>query len=426
MNLGDIKQANNFQSEVDENFDIKDSAHHDTIIKKKKLYLIILVIAIVSSLFGALAGFLSTQIFISSQGFLKNVNSLISSKKVELETSTDVVVKVAEKASPAVVSIIVTKDLPKIQQVPDIFRQFFGDTFNNQSGETEKREVGGGSGFIISSDGLVVTNKHVVLDEAAEYTVLLNDNNKLPAKVLARDPLNDLAILKIEAKDLPVLEFGQSENLKVGQKVIAIGNALGEFRNTVSTGVVSGLARSITASSGIFQSERLIGLIQTDASINSGNSGGPLLDTAGRVIGINVAIAQNAQNIGFAIPIDQVKETIESVKKNGRLIRAWFGVRYIIITPDLAKNNNLKYDYGIMVVKGENPTDLAVVPGSPADKAGLEENDIILEIDGKKLSEDYPLSNVIASHKPGDVLSLKIIHDGREKSTSVVLEEVKQ
>ncbi len=398
-------------------------------LKEKQTYIILFVTAVVvSGLVGGAAGFMAAQSTTSSQSFLSSVRNLVSDQRVESQISAEGIVGVVEKASPAVVSIIVSKDLPKINpNIPDIFRQFFGQGLTpSQTGETEKRQIGGGSGFVVSKDGYIVTNRHVVSDEAAEYTVLLNNGDKYPAKVLARDPANDLAVIKIEAQDLPTLDFGNSNDLKPGQSVIAIGNALGEFRNTVSTGVISGLARSITASSGAFESERLIGLIQTDASINPGNSGGPLLDTEGRVIGINVAVAQNAQNIGFALPINQVKETIESVKKNGRLIRAWLGVRYVAITPELAKENNLSKDYGMLVLKGENATDLAVIPGSPADKAGIEENDIILEADGEKLGEDNPLSLVIARHKPGEILRLKVLHDGREKDTTVVLEEMKQ
>lgn len=398
-------------------------------LKEKQTYIILFVTAVVvSGLVGGAAGFMAAQSRTSSQSFISSVRNLVSDQKVESTINADGIVGVVEKASPAVVSIIVTKDLPKINpNIPEMFRQFFGQGLTpSQGGETEKRQIGGGSGFVVSNDGYIVTNRHVVSDEAAEYTVLLNNGDKHTAKVLARDPVNDLAVIKIEANDLPTLDFGNSDDLKPGQSVIAIGNALGEFRNTVSTGVISGLARSITASSGAFESERLIGLIQTDASINPGNSGGPLLDTEGRVIGINVAVAQNAQNIGFALPINQVRETIESVKKHGRLIRAWLGVRYIAITPEIAKENNLAKDYGMLVLKGEGETDLAVVPGSPADKAGIEENDIILEADGEKLGEDNPLSMVIARHKPGEILRLKVLHDGREKDTTVVLEEMKQ
>lgn len=355
--------------------------------------------------------------------------------KVEEESG---VIDAVEKVSPAVVSIIVTKDLPVIERYysdpfgDDFFRQFFGDDFGDLFGApqyrqkgTEKKEIGGGTGFIISPDGYIVTNKHVVYDEEAEYTVLMNDETKHEAKVLARDPSTDLAILKIDGGDFSVVELGDSDNLKVGQTVIAIGNALGEFRNTVSTGVISGLSRSIVAGRVGVGSEQLVGVIQTDASINSGNSGGPLLNIAGQVIGINTAIAQNAQNIGFALPINEAKNTIESVKKDGRIIRPWLGVRYVLINKSIAEANKLNVDYGALIVRGENRTDLAVIPGSPADKAGLVENDIILEVNGKKINEDNPLVKVIGKFKVGEEITLKILRKGEEKEVKVKLEEMK-
>ncbi len=419
----------------------------------KNQFLAILVVAIlVSSLFGSIMGFYAGSFagtdnsltdWAKSNIFKKNnqsIGNILDEQKVVKIEEESAVVSVVEKVSPAVVSIIVTKDLPKIEQFyfqpfgSDFFRQFFGDEFGDMFGGrapryrqngTEKQEVGGGSGFIVSSDGYVITNKHVVADEQAEYTVLLNDERKMPAKVLAKDPLTDLAILKIEAKNLPTAQLGDSSVLKVGQTVIAIGNALGEFRNTVSTGVISGLSRSITAGGTGFGLEQLVGVIQTDASINIGNSGGPLLNIAGQVIGINTAIAQNAQNIGFAIPINEVKNTIEGVKKGGKIIRPWLGVRYTLINPEIAKANKLSVDYGALIVRGENRTDLAVIPGSPADKAGLVENDIILELNGKKITTDNPLANMISRLKVGDEATLKIVHRGENKEIKIKLEQMK-
>jgi len=421
---------------------------------KKQFAKILIIAVLISSIFGAAAGFWAG--FVAQQfdnlpiaamfkrwqgGWLSQPPSGSGEEKIVKVNEESAVISAVEKVSPAVVSIIVTKDLPKIEEYyrrpfgSDFWQQFFGEDWEDffgfgipqyrQNG-TEKKEIGGGTGFIISQDGYIVTNKHVVVDEQAEYTVLMNDGTKYGAKILARDQINDLAVLKIEAKKkLPTVELGDSSKLKVGQTVIAIGNALGEFRNTVSTGVISGLARSITAGGAGFGTEQLIGVIQTDASINPGNSGGPLLNIAGQVIGINTAIAQGAQNIGFAIPINEVKNSIESVKKSGKIVRPWLGVRYVIIDKTIAEANKLPVDYGALIVRGENKTDLAVIPGSPADKAGLAENDIILEVNGKKLNENNPLAKAISFFKVGDEITLKILHKGEKKDIKVRLEEMK-
>jgi len=403
--------------------------------QNKKLFFITLICSIVfSSIVAGAVGFWAGSLSQKTD----ELNLLQDRNIVKVNEESDIV-SVVEKASPAVVSIIITKNLPKIEEYyfnpfgnDDFFNRFFGDDFFNfgipqyrQNG-TEEREIGGGTGFIITSDGYIVTNKHVVADEEAEYTVMMNDESKYDAEVVARDPTTDFAVLKIEGKDFPTIELGDSDEIKVGQTVIAIGNALGEFRNTVSVGVISGLSRSITASSFGFGSENLVGVIQTDASINHGNSGGPLLNLAGQVIGINTAIAQDAQNIGFAIPINEVKNSIESVKEYGKIIKPWLGVRYIMINESIAESNKLDVDYGALIIRGEEKTDLAVIPGSPADKAGLVENDIILEVNGEKIDQDYPLMKAIAKFKPGDEITLKVLHKGEEKEVKVRLEELKE
>jgi len=235
------------------------------------------------------------------------------------------VINAVKAVSPAVVAITVSKNVPIIEQcpfnpfpdLPPEFQQFFGQNLQFyrpcQKG-TKLQEVGGGSGFIISQDGLIITNKHVVQDETAQYTVFTNDGKKYSAEVLARDPNIDIAVIKIDALGLPTVKLGDSDSIQVGQTAIAIGNALGEFRNTVNVGVVSGLSRDITASGGGL-TETIYNVIQTDASINRGNSGGPLLNLKGKVIGINTAIAQNAQSIGFAIPVNQVRGIISAFVK---------------------------------------------------------------------------------------------------------------
>ena len=403
--------------------------------QNKKLFFITLICSIVfSSIVAGAVGFWAGSLSQKTD----ELDLLQDRNIIKVNEESDIV-SVVEKVSPAVVSIIITKNLPKIEEYyfnpfgnDDFFNRFFGDDFFNfgipqyrQNG-TKEQEIGGGTGFIITSDGYIVTNKHVVADEEAEYTVMMNDESKYDAEVVARDPTTDFAVLKIEGKDFPTIELGDSDEIKVGQTVIAIGNALGEFRNTVSVGVISGLSRSITASSFGFGSENLVGVIQTDASINHGNSGGPLLNLAGQVIGINTAIAQDAQNIGFAIPINEVKNSIESVKEYGKIIKPWLGVRYIMINKSIAESNKLDVDYGALIIRGEEKTDLAVIPGSPADKAGLVENDIILEVNGEKIDQDYPLMKAIAKFKPGDEITLKVLHKGEEKEVKVRLEELKE
>ncbi|MBD3360191.1 trypsin-like serine protease [Candidatus Peregrinibacteria bacterium] len=346
----------------------------------------------------------------------------------------DLVIDVVEKASPAVISVVITKDVPVLEEYYEEYGSPFDDFFfegpgynfkvpkYRESGETEEKEIGGGSGFIVSSEGYLVTNKHVIYEEDADYTVFTTEGTEYEAKVIDKDSINDIAVLKIEGKNFPYLEFGDSENVKAGQTVIAIGNPLLEFNNSVSKGVISGLSRNITAGTRYFgKTEYLEGVIQTDAAINPGNSGGPLLDLSGKVIGVNVAIA-NGENLGFAIPSNVVETAVKSVKEKGRIVRPFLGVRYIPVTKALKEKNNLSVDYGALVLRGESMEDLAVIPGSPADKAGIQENDIILEIDGKKL-KDISLAKIISSKNVGQEIELKILREGEEKTVNVTLEE---
>jgi S1-C subfamily serine protease len=422
---------------------------------KHTLIITIVISVLISSSFGAVMGFWGATLFESEFSLSSWFNQAVLGKSTQRVTSgknqdsdstiinveeESAVIDVVEKVSPAVVSIIVTKDLPIIERYytnpfegSDFFDRFFGNGFEGffeqpqyrQRG-TEQREVGGGTGFIINSEGHIITNKHVVLDEAADYSVLMNDETTHEASVLARDPINDLAILKIEGENLPFIELGNSSGLKVGQSVVAIGNALAEFSNTVSTGVISGLSRSIVAGGSGIGSEQLTNVIQTDASINPGNSGGPLLNLLGQAIGINTAIVRGASNIGFAIPINEVKSIYESVKTHGRIVRPFLGVRYIMINEMVKEANNLEVDYGALIVRGQSEMDLAVIPGSPANKAGLTENDIILEINGKKIDRNNPLNKAIAQLNIGDTVKLKIFTKGEEKEVTVTLEEMDQ
>lgn len=349
------------------------------------------------------------------------------------------IINAVEKAAPGVIAIAISRDVPVIERcrgqfnpfgdLPPELRDFFGDfgPFESegqcQKG-TRKEEVGGGSGFIISSDGMVLTNKHVVADKNAEYTVLTNDGKKFPATVLARDPVQDLAVLKINpgGVSLPVLTLGDSDAVKLGQTVIAIGNALGEFRNTVSLGIISGLARNIVAGGGGV-TEALEGVIQTDAAINPGNSGGPLLNLLGEVIGINTAVAQGAQNVGFALPINKAKRDIESVKRTGKITVPYLGVRYVMVTEDIAERDKLSVKEGALLRGTEEGP--AVLRDSPAAQAGLQAEDIILEVNGEKLSTERSLGSVIQKYKVGDALRLKVRRGAETLTLSVTLKERK-
>ncbi|MEK7108766.1 MAG: trypsin-like peptidase domain-containing protein [Patescibacteria group bacterium] len=347
----------------------------------------------------------------------------------------EIVVGVVRRVSPAVVSIVATKDVPVVEQFfvnpfdgDPFLERFFGDFGFPQLRErgTERRRVGAGTGFVVSTDGLILTNKHVVADTAAEYTAFFNDGTKGSVKVLARDPVQDLAVLRIDPPaggGRSAVTLGDSSRVEIGQTVIAIGNALGEFQNTVSVGVVSGLHRSVVASGGLGGPEELSELIQTDAAINPGNSGGPLLNLKGEVIGINVAMAQGAENIGFAVPIAKAKRDLESVKATGRIIYPFLGVRYVLVNRTVQEERKLPVDYGVLLVSGGG--DPAVVPGSPADKAGLREGDVILEFNGERIDQKKTLASHIQDRKAGDTVSLKVRRGGEGFTVSVKLEERK-
>lgn len=403
----------------------------------RNFWLIFLTI-IISSFSGFFAGIISGSVFYFEardylSGFKIDIPEKIIEKSVEYipqTTEEEKVINVVNSVSPAVVSIIITKDLPVFEQYYSNpfqeFEQFFGENLKIQIPQqrqigTEKKEIGGGTGFIVSADGMVLTNKHVVLDEEADYTVLTNDGKKFSARVLARDPAQDLAVLKIDAKDTQflVVKLGDSDKLQMGQTVIAIGNSLGEFRNTISVGVISGLGRTITASGGSFI-ETIEDVIQTDAAINKGNSGGPLLNLKGEVIGINTATVLEAQNIGFAIPVNKAKRDIEQIKSTGEIVYPFLGVRYVIVTESVQKENNLSVAYGAWIVSGEGEP--AVVAGSAAEKAGLKENDIILEFNKEKITAENSLAKIIMKYNPGDTVSLKVLREGKELNLLVVLD----
>lgn len=356
-------------------------------------------------------------------------NNIVQTAYTPSVSYEQAIINTVKSASPSVVSIIISKNVPIYEQQ---WVNPFGDLgpgFNIQVPQyvqkgTELQEIGAGSGFIVSSDGLVLTNKHVVLDSQAEYTVFTNDGQRYPAKVLALDPVQDLAVAKIQSDRVfkPAV-LGDSSKIQIGQTVVAIGNALGQFTNTVSVGVVSGLQRTISASdkTGGF-SETLQGIIQTDAAINSGNSGGPLLNLKGEVVGINTAMAEGAQNIGFAIPINMAQRDINQVKNNNKIIYPFLGIRYVSVDSAVKSKYDLPVDYGAYISKGPNG-ESAITPGSAAESAGLREGDIILEINGEKIDSNNLLSGAILKYNPGDKIVLKILRNGQELSVDVVLGE---
>lgn len=334
--------------------------------------------------------------------------------KTSIMTSNEenMVINVTEKAGSGVVTVAVSAQR---QVISPIIVDPFGNSFGSPETKFESVQKDIGTGFVVDESGLVVTNKHVVGDVSGAYKVISKDNTEYEVKNIYRDPVNDLAILKIEPKEkqkLEVLSMGDSGNLKVGQYVVAIGTALGEFRQTVTHGVISGLARGITAGDGM-GAERLEDIIQTDAAINPGNSGGPLLSTSGEVIGVNVAVAGGAQNIGFAIPINVIKDSIENFKTTGQFNRPMMGVRYRMLDKDTAILNDLPE--GAYVVE--------VVPDSSAAKANIKRGDIVISIDGKKVKEiKGGLAGVVTTHKIGDVVEVEYFRDKTVSEIKMTLE----
>ncbi|MBU1083216.1 trypsin-like peptidase domain-containing protein [Patescibacteria group bacterium] len=316
------------------------------------------------------------------------------------------IIDAVTKIKPSVVSIVSSSEVQNI----------FGGTFEQKSS---------GTGFIIRENGIIVTNRHVVSDDNAAYKVVTSEGKTYDAEIKARDSFNDLAIIKINESKLPVADLGDSDALQVGQKVIAVGNALGEYQNTVTFGVISAVGRTITAGNGAGSSETLEGVIQTDAAINPGNSGGPLVNMAGQVIGINTAIDTQGSQIGFAIPINSVKSAIDSVLTTGSIKRPMMGLRYIPITKEFAALNNMTVEKGALVTRGNNANELAVSPGGPADLAGIKENDILTSIGGKEINETNTIISILRNYKPGDTVKVKILRSGKTLEVSVKFGELK-
>lgn len=336
-----------------------------------------------------------------------NVTVLNSSKDDGNKTVTpdeESIAAVAKAVSPSVVSVLTTTNQTS--------------RFYNQQVQQE----GAGTGMIVSSNGYILTNKHVV-DGADKVTVVLTDGKTYDnVDVLGSDPLNDVAFLKISnVSNLPAITLGDSKTIRIGQSVVAIGNALGQYQNSVTSGIISGTGRPVVASTGGANdgsAESLNDLIQTDAAINSGNSGGPLLNLKGQVIGINTAIAADAQSIGFAIPISATKGLLAHVIKTGRVERAYLGVQYVSITADVKEQYNLPVNRGdyITAERGDS-----VQQGGPADKAGIKDKDIITSVNGYKVGEVASVSSLISEYEPGQKVELTVLRGGKEVSLTATL-----
>ena len=377
------------------------------------LLIVFLVASLVLGMVGGVTGF----VFLSNSrsapiGHFRQALGLDSvtipvTQNIHLDESSGVI-DAAKKVSPAVVAISGS------QEVTDFF------------GQTSTQQTSGGSGFILTADGLIITNKHVV-DAAGTYKVVLSDGRILDASIKAVDPLNDLAVVKVNAQDLPTVELGSSDDLKIGQSVLAIGNALGEFPNSVTAGVLSAKERSIQAGSETDATgEALSGLLQTDAAINPGNSGGPLVNLAGQVVGINTAIASTTGGsigVGFAIPIDSVRNVLKSVQKTGAIVRPYLGVRYVPVTDLVKAHKNLSVNYGDLVSKGSTAADVAVLAGSPADKAGIVEGDILLEINGAQINQDMTLAEILQKYNVGDQVTIKLLRGGTVQVVKAALDQ---
>lgn len=329
-----------------------------------------------------------TQLMENSNG--RDGNLIVTGEEEDIAS-------VAAKVSPSVVSIITT-----------VQSRIF------ETGE------GAGTGIIISADGYIMTNKHVIND-ASNVSVVASDGTTYDnVKVVGVDPLNDVAFLKVDGvTNLKPAEIGDSSSIRIGQKVVAIGNALGQYQNTVTSGIISGTGRPVSAQAGETV-ETLTDLLQTDASINPGNSGGPLVNVAGQVIGINTAIASDATGIGFAIPINATKGLMSGVLQSGKISRAYLGVSYQTITPEIAKQFNLSVSKGAYVVAA-NQSANAVVAGGPADKAGVKNRDIITKINDKEVGENGGVASLVGEYKPGDTIQLTILRDGKTLTVRVTL-----
>ncbi|MEK7534758.1 MAG: trypsin-like peptidase domain-containing protein [Patescibacteria group bacterium] len=365
----------------------------------RKLIVLVIILLIFLGLWSAFAKYTPQLLDLGRKSTIQEQ----SKEKVRIVSEESVVVDIVEKISPSVVTVGIEQRIVDVDPF-DIFRR----------PQSIRQEQDIGSGFVVESNGLIVTNKHVVGSQG-KYKVITHDSKKYDVESIYRDPGNDIAIVKIRSTSrLKPVEMGDSSKVKVGQLVVAVGTPLGEFRGSVTKGIISGLGRGITAGS-VFESfvERLDNVIQTDAAINPGNSGGPLVNSSGQVIGVNTAVASGAENIGFAIPINIVKDALSNFNKTGGFVRPYLGVAYRMISRELAILNNLP----------EGAYVQQVVEGSAAAKAGIQEGDIIIRFDGNKVIEkEGGLAKIIGKKKVGDTVAITIWRDNQTLEIKATLE----
>ncbi len=368
---------------------------------------IVLVGLIVMVILGGLAGFSGAWLQDALTGDVSRAGTVLNTSATDGNSVTtpneESIAAVAKAVSPSVVSI-----LTKTEQVSRLYNQSY-------------QQEGAGTGMIVSSNGYIMTNKHVI-DGAGTVTVVLPDGKTYDnVDVLGADPLNDVAFLKIKnVTGLPAITFGDSKTVRIGQTVIAIGNALGQYQNTVTSGIISGTGRPVIASSDGSGNgaESLTDLLQTDAAINSGNSGGPLLNLKGQVIGINTAIAQDAQSIGFAIPISATKGLLNHVIKTGKVERAYLGVQYVSINAQVKNQYDLAADKGDYVTADRGNS---VQPNGPADKAGIKDGDIIVKVNDSLVGEVASVSSLVSEYEPGDKVIIIVLRGGKQLSLTATL-----
>ncbi len=369
----------------------------------------IIIIGLVFFIIGLAIGVLVFD-FVSHELYKEQPNLTSQPEKVYQVDHEEAVIKAVEKALPSVVSIVIKKEMEYSRADHYEFFRFYEDF--------PEGETGAGTGFFISSDGIIITNRHVI-EEGAGHLVITNKGEELEAEILAIDPMQDIAFLKVEGEGFPAATLGDSSEIRMGQTAIAIGYALAELQNTVSVGVISGIGRRVEATDGRMM-EVLEDVIQTDAGINVGNSGGPLLNLKGEVVGINTAKGVRAQNIGFAIPINKAERAIRGAIEEGRIVYPFLGVRYILVDSAIKEARDLPVDYGALIVSGGR-LEPAIDPGSGAEKAGLREGDIILEFEGEKITTENSLASIIIRYEPEEEVELRIIREGEERVIEAVL-----